>query len=94
VVVEAWLYKKPTIVSCYAGVSDLIRDGGNGLTFDPQDESILAEKIITVLSDPELACHLGSSGHRKSKVCQLEAGVKHESEILSKYLGEEGHGTG
>lgn len=93
VVVEAWLYSKPAIVSSYAGVSDLIRDGGSGLTFDPQDEGILADKIINVLSDQELARRLGSSGHRRSKVCQLEAGVRRESEILARYMGEEGCGT-
>lgn len=94
VVVEAWLYGKPAIVSSYAGVSDLIRDGRSGLTFDPQDEGILAEKIISVLGDPELASRLGASGHRRSKACQLEAGVRREAEILARYMGEEGFGTG
>lgn len=32
VVVEAWLFKKPAIVSSYAGIADLIDEGHNGLT--------------------------------------------------------------
>jgi len=87
VVVEAWLYKKPVIVSRYAGVADLIEDGVNGLLFDPKNINQLASKIIKVLSDEELADTLGREGFKTSTVCHIDEGVKKEAEILSKYLG-------
>jgi glycosyltransferase involved in cell wall biosynthesis len=92
VVVEAWFYKKPTIVSSYAGVSDLISEGENGLTFDPMDEDLLAKKIIRILKDEEFAHRLGVSGFRRSRRCQLESGVSQEAEILTKYIGGEVNG--
>lgn len=93
VVVEAWLYKKPTIVSSLAGISDLITDGTNGLTFDPRNDRDLAWKIVSVLKDPEFARQLGRAGHRRSKVCHLEAGIKNETEILTRYIGGISDGT-
>ena len=87
VVVEAWLYKKPVIVSSYAGVADLIEDGVNGLLFDPKDTNQLASKIMKVLSDGDLAEKLGEKGFMTSKLCHIDEGIKKEVEILSKYLG-------
>jgi glycosyltransferase involved in cell wall biosynthesis len=92
VVVEAWLYKKPVVVSSYAGVSDLISEGRNGLTFDPIDKEILAKKIISVLKNEDFAKCLGSSGFRSSRQCHLEAGVDREVEILNRYIGGESNG--
>ncbi len=87
VVVEAWLYKKPVIVSSYAGVADLIEDGVNGLLFDPKNTNQLAFKIIRVLSDEDLAEKLGKEGFKTSTLCHIDEGIKKEAEILSKYLG-------
>jgi len=87
VVVEAWLYKKPVIVSSYAGVADLIEDGVNGLLFDPNKTDQLASKIIKVLTDEELAERLGKEGFETSKLCHIDEGIKKETEVLSKYLG-------
>jgi len=86
VVVEAWLYKKPVIVSSYAGVADLIEDGVNGLLFDPNKIDQLASKIIKVLTDGELAERLGKEGFETSKLCYIDEGIKKEAEVLSKYL--------
>jgi glycosyltransferase involved in cell wall biosynthesis len=93
VVVEAWLYKKPTIVSSLAGISEMIKDGINGLTFDPGNERDLAWKTVSVLNDPEFARQLGRAGYRRSKACHLEAGIKNETEILTRYIGGIGNGS-
>jgi len=87
VVVEAWLYEKPVIVSSYAGVADLIEDGVNGLLFDPSKANQLASKIIKVLSDRDLAEKLGKEGFKTSTLCHIEEGIKKEAEVLTKYLG-------
>jgi len=87
VVVEAWLYKKPVIVSSHAGDADLIEDGVNGLLFDPKDTDQLASKIVQVLSDRGLAERLGEEGFKTSTLCHIDEGIKREAEVLSKYLG-------
>lgn len=87
VVIEAWLYKKPVIVSSYAGVADLIVDGVNGLLFDPNNIEQLTSRIIEVLTDEELAETLGKRGFETSKLCYIDEGIKKEAEVLSKYLG-------
>jgi glycosyltransferase involved in cell wall biosynthesis len=93
VVVEAWLFRKPTIVSSRAGISDIITDGINGLTFHPGNEGDLAWKIVSVLKDPEFARQLGRAGYRRSKACHLETGIKNETEILTRFVGGIGDGT-
>ncbi len=88
VVVEAWLYKKPVVVSAHAGIADLINEGENGLTFDPQDIEGLASKIITVLRNSGgLADKLGEEGFRTSRLCHIDTGMKKEAEILTEYMG-------
>jgi len=58
VVVESWLYKKPTVVSSRAGIAELVNDGRNGLLVDPTDSKAIAEKISTVLTHETLASSL------------------------------------
>lgn len=88
VVVEAWLYKKPVIVSTSAGIADLIKNGENGLTFDPDDIEGFASKITEVLRNRnDFAELLGKNGFKTAPLCHIDAGVKKEAEILSNYLG-------
>jgi len=88
VVVEAWLYKKPVIVSTSAGIADLIKNGENGLTFDPDDIEGFASKITEVLGNRnDFAELLGENGFKTAPLCHIDAGVKKEAEILSNYLG-------
>lgn len=82
VVIEAWLYKKPVIVSSRAGVAELIKDGRNGLLADPEDPVSLAEKIGDLLADPERSNKLGERGFASSRKCLINEGVKAESELI------------
>jgi len=83
VVIESWLYRKPTIVTSRAGIAELIKEGRNGLLFDPDDDPrLLAEKISDLLSNPKLARILGKNGFITSKRCIIDRGVKEESEVI------------
>jgi glycosyltransferase involved in cell wall biosynthesis len=82
VVIESWLYGKPTIVSSKAGIAELVEEGRNGLLFDPDDLLTLAEKISDLLSDPNRARILGKNGFATSKKCLIDQGVKAESEVI------------
>ncbi|MGC8817090.1 MAG: glycosyltransferase family 4 protein [Candidatus Hadarchaeum sp.] len=86
VVIEGWLYKKPTIVSANAGISELIKHGENGLLFDPNDPNDLADKLFPLLSDPARGEVLGENGYMASGQCSLEEGVKAEFELMKKLV--------
>jgi len=87
VVIESWLYRKPTIVSSRAGVADIITEGENGCLFDPGDIAGLAKKMRALLDDPETGARLGKGGYDSSKKCTLEEGMKREADILTALIG-------
>ncbi|MGQ9788559.1 MAG: glycosyltransferase family 4 protein [Candidatus Hadarchaeaceae archaeon] len=89
VVIESWLYKKPAIVSTNAGIAELVKDGENGLLFDPNDPADLAEKISLLLSDQNLSLSLGENGYRTSGLCSLTEGVKAEFGLMRELVGFE-----
>jgi glycosyltransferase involved in cell wall biosynthesis len=84
VVVESWLYKKPTLISTKAGIAELVSDGKNGLLVDPVDSAAIAEKIATVLTDDKLANQLGENGFLTSRKCLIDEGLRAEWDIISK----------
>ncbi len=69
VVVENWLYSTPAIVSRGAGVSELIMEGINGLTFKPGDHQDLAAKILRIYKDSKLNEYMGENARNMSTVC-------------------------
>lgn len=82
VVIESWLFRKPTIVTSRAGIAELIEDGQNGLLFDPDDPLVLAEKISGLLLEQKRARVLGKNGFQTSRKCLIDQGLKAESEIV------------
>lgn len=86
VVVEGWLYRKPTVISNKAGIAELVVDGRNGLLFDPEDPAGLADKIATVLTDARLARKVGENGYLTSRKCLIEDGVRAEGEVMRKLV--------
>lgn len=82
VVIESWLYRKPTIVTSRAGIAELIEEGRNGLLFDPDDSPTLAERISDLLLSQKLARALGENGFATSKECLIDRGVKEELEVI------------
>jgi glycosyltransferase involved in cell wall biosynthesis len=55
VVVEALCRGRPVVASRVGGITDLIRDGENGLLVEPSDPAALEDAIVRVLSDSALA---------------------------------------
>jgi glycosyltransferase involved in cell wall biosynthesis len=86
VVVESWLYRKPTVVSSKAGIAELVVDGRNGLLVDPEDSHGLADRILSVLTDTRLAHKIGESGYLASRKCLIDDGVRAEGEIMRKLV--------
>lgn len=86
VVVEAWVYKKPVIVSTGAGASEMIIEDVNGNTFNSGNVDELAAKMEKILSDGEKIVQMGERGFETSRQCYVESGVKQVSEVLKQAI--------
>ncbi|MGQ9469177.1 MAG: glycosyltransferase family 4 protein [Nitrososphaerales archaeon] len=84
--VEGWLYKKPVIVSRGAGSSELVNEGVNGYTFDPQNPKDLAEKIGQLLMKKEASIKMGDNGFYTSRQCYVDNAVKRLAEIFDEVV--------
>ncbi len=85
VAVESWLHGRPAIVTDRAGISELIRDGENGLLFDPDDPDALVHAMRRLLdtgSGP-LRRRLARNGLATSHECSVEAAERAERALLA-----------
>ena len=64
VVVEAFCRGRCVVGSRVGGIPDIVEDGTTGLLVPPENPDALAEALVLVLSDPQLAERLGAAGHR------------------------------
>lgn len=67
VYLEANLCGKPVIGGWSGGVPDAMVDGVTGVLVDPLDSSEIAEAIIKLLSNPELARKMGQAGRIRAQ---------------------------
>jgi len=65
VFLEANAHGKPCIGGRSGGVPDAVLDGETGLLVDPWDPMDIAQATIRLLTDRELAIHLGENGRRR-----------------------------
>ena len=59
VALEAMACGKPVIASAVGGIYSLVKDGETGLLVPPKDPDSIAERIISLLRDTEMAERLG-----------------------------------
>ncbi|MDA7960610.1 MAG: glycosyltransferase family 4 protein [Nitrosopumilus sp.] len=64
--VEGFACGKTVISSRIEGVADIIRDGVDGLLFEPESHEDLAEKAAALLGDPGLVSRLAASARGRS----------------------------
>ncbi len=62
VVLEAMHFKVPVVASNIGGIKEIIQDQSNGLLVEPGDYRGLAQGVIRVLSDKDLAQYLKEQG--------------------------------
>lgn len=62
-IIEAMASSVPVVATEVGSVPDLITDGENGFLIPPGDSSKLAEKIISILEDDDLAHRMGQRAH-------------------------------
>ena len=64
VMLEAMALGKPVVASGVGGVYSVVHDGETGLLSPRRDWAALAERIMALLSDPELAGRIGENARR------------------------------
>lgn len=65
--IEAGAWQKPVVGGRSGGVPDAVVDGVTGLLVDPLDLAAIADAIVRVLSDDDLARRLGAEGRRRAE---------------------------
>jgi glycosyltransferase involved in cell wall biosynthesis len=83
VVVEGWLHEKPVVVTQRAGVAELIKDGRNGMLFDPDRPDGLAVKMGKLLDSDSLRRRVGKEGAVTARLCSIEAAALAEAELFA-----------
>jgi glycosyltransferase involved in cell wall biosynthesis len=76
VVVESWLHRRAALVTTRAGVADLVREGENGLLFDPDDPKSFDRQMAKLLSNAGgIRAHIGARGARSARDCTLDGAM-------------------
>lgn len=83
VIPQAFATGKPVIASRVGGIPELVEDGVNGLLLTPKDHRGLAERMLRLINEPELAARLGRAGLEFARH-ELAVDVKME-QLLAAY---------
>ncbi len=65
VIIEAQAAGVPVVATRVGGVVDIVEDGKTGLLVPPEDSRALAEAMVTICRDPELAYQLSLAARKK-----------------------------
>ncbi len=64
--VEAMLHGKPVVASSETSLEEIVENGKTGLLVPPGNSEALAEAILKLLADDELARRMGDAGKKKA----------------------------
>jgi glycosyltransferase involved in cell wall biosynthesis len=62
VLLEAMSYHVPVVTTALGGITDIVKDGENGLIVPPNDATALAKALETLVTDRAMVEHLGAGG--------------------------------
>ena len=80
--IEAMALKKPVIATNIPGPSDIVIDGETGFLGDPGDINMMAEKILYLLNNPDIAKKMGEAGRRRvEELFDIKKNVKQVEKI-------------
>jgi glycosyltransferase involved in cell wall biosynthesis len=82
VYLEAWQHGLPVICGSKGASKEIVTDGVDGFVVDPEDISMLADRLNLLLSRPELAKAMGESGRRKVEANFLDPAFRRNLDRL------------
>jgi glycosyltransferase involved in cell wall biosynthesis len=80
-ILEAMAMGKPIIATQVGGTGEVLKDGQTGLLIPPKDSPALAEKIIYLLENPDIARRLGMRAQEESKKYDVNGYVRRLEEL-------------
>lgn len=60
---EAFACSKPIVATCFGGSPEIVKDGVNGYVVNPHDTLLMAERLNTLLGNPEKREAYGKAGY-------------------------------
>lgn len=85
-IMEAMAAEKPVVATNVRGNRDLVEDGVNGYLVPLGEPRPLADAIIKLFRNPELAQRMGKAGRKKIEEYSLENVLNEMDNIYRKYL--------
>ncbi|CAF1294449.1 unnamed protein product [Adineta steineri] len=85
VIHEAQQCRVPVITANRGGMSELVQDGVNGLTFLHRDASSLAQTLLRIIQQPNMLNQLGEHGYLYSNDGQVPSIESHVDELINLY---------
>ena len=85
VILEAFMQKKPVLVSDIRPLSDIVEHKKTGLVISPYDENAWATAMEAIIKDPLTAARIGSEGRKE---IDEKYSLKHMEEKLEKMYKE------
>ena len=89
-VVEACAMGLPVVATNVGGIPDLISDGLDGILVPADDEQKMADAVLRLLDDPELAERLSRNGRVLAERSSWESVRKQWEEIFAEVTGKAG----
>ena len=75
------------------GSVEAVRDGVDGYLCSPGDVGSMADRVIRLLKDPDLADRMGQEGSRVVDEFDQDTMVRKQEELYERLLKEKGIGT-
>jgi glycosyltransferase involved in cell wall biosynthesis len=88
-VVEAMATGLPVVATRCGGPEEIIVDGETGFLVPVGDARAMADAVLAVLKDPDLARRLGKAGRRRAQACfSLQAYASAAQDVLRQVAGQ------
>jgi len=85
-ILEASSLKKPTIATTAGGIPYFVKNNENGLLVEPKDPNSLAEAILKITKDKNLAKKLGKNAYEKVRDLSYKRSASELQSIYTKAL--------
>jgi glycosyltransferase involved in cell wall biosynthesis len=86
-VIEALALGKPSVVTDVGGLPEVVTDGREGFVVPASDPAALADRIVTLIEDPELRMRMGEAAEQRSQAFDIRTAVRRMEEVYEELLG-------